>query len=406
MRLATLYKRERLGEVFQFIRNGASIKQGNPGGIPITRIETIAEGKLDFTRLGYAGIVELGKYEDYVLVDGDILMSHINSETHLGKAAFVENLQEAIIHGMNLLCLRANSSVLYPKYAYHYFKSPFFRNQLFRITKKSVNQASFSVSDLKRLGIILPPLETQRRIADVLDKAQELIDKRKQQIELLDELLKSVFLDMFGDPFSNSKGWGVVPLGNLAKLEGGFAFRSIDYTGKGIRLVRIANVHYEHLDWGDVCFLPSSYEEEYKHYSLSAGDILIAMTRPIIKSLDSVKVARVRDSDLPCLLNQRVGRFKILDKRLVDEYLYQFCLSSYVKNFVEKFSSVSLQPNISSKQIEAIPIPLPPRDSQLKFRDVFYSVVAQQESMRKSLAYMGDNFNSIMQRAFKGELFS
>ena len=171
MILGTLYKKERLGEVFQFIRNGANISQGNPGGIPITRIETIADGKLDLTRLGYAGIIELGRYEDYVLVDGDILMSHINSETHLGKVAFVENLQETIIHGMNLLCLRAKSSVLYPKYAYYYFKSPFFRNQLFRITKKSVNQASFQCRTLSDL-VYSSTARTQRRIADILDKAQ------------------------------------------------------------------------------------------------------------------------------------------------------------------------------------------------------------------------------------------
>jgi len=336
--------------------------------------------------------------EDAVIVSSDDIVIAWDG-ANAGISSF--GLEGAI--GTTLARLSPKGGDLYTPYVGAFVKhsEPFLRATCTGATIPHVHRQS-----LEGLVVPLPSLEVQRKIADTLDKAETLIDKRKQQIELLDELLKSVFLDMFGDPFSNSKGWGVVPLGNLAKLEGGFAFRSIDYTGKGIRLVRIANVHYEHLDWGDVCFLPSSYEEEYKHYSLSAGDILIAMTRPIIKSLDSVKVARVRDSDLPCLLNQRVGRFKILDKRLVDEYLYQFCLSSYVKNFVEKFSSVSLQPNISSKQIEAIPIPLPPRDSQLKFRDVFYSVVAQQESMRKSLAYMGDNFNSIMQRAFKGELFS
>ena len=78
----------KLGDVFTLIRNGASIKQTEgAGGFPITRIETIANRKVDHKKFGYADIVDITKYESYVLQDGDILMSHINSEKHLGKVA-------------------------------------------------------------------------------------------------------------------------------------------------------------------------------------------------------------------------------------------------------------------------------------------------------------------------------
>ncbi|EGO8593329.1 hypothetical protein EH331_01465 [Enterococcus faecalis] len=94
-----------LEEVFEFIRNGASIKQFNGSGVPITRIETIATGNIDLDKVGYADIFD-SKYESYYLKDGDILMSHINSLKHLGKVAIVESLEDNVIHGMNLLCLR------------------------------------------------------------------------------------------------------------------------------------------------------------------------------------------------------------------------------------------------------------------------------------------------------------
>ncbi|NMB12277.1 MAG: hypothetical protein GX977_08320, partial [Firmicutes bacterium] len=245
-----------------------------------------------------------------------------------------------------------------------------------------------------------------KRIADALDKAQELIDRRKQQIEMLDEFLQSVFLDMFGDLAENTKQWDVKRLGSVARLQGGYAFKSSDYQSAGIKLVKIANVHRESLDWSEISYLPSEYLDEYSAYRLNEGDVLMAMTRPIIKSLASVKVVRARQDDLPCLLNQRVGRFQIVDPELSHEYLYQFCLSNYFRNEVEKLSSVSLQPNVSSRQISGIPIPLPPREMQMKFKKLAVRLEPQKELMRQSLLEMENAFNSIMQRAFKGELFN
>ena len=142
----------KLGDACKFIRNGASIKQfENAGGYPITRIETIANSNINLNKVGYANIYDLGKYEDYILNNGDILMSHINSEKHLGKSAIWNKSQEKIIHGMNLLCLRPKKELINPKYMNYYFNTVNFKRQLPKITKKSVNQASFSVSDLKNL---------------------------------------------------------------------------------------------------------------------------------------------------------------------------------------------------------------------------------------------------------------
>lgn len=79
----------RLGDIFSVIRNGASIKQTDgAGGFPITRIETISNREVDRNKFGYAGIKDIDKYHEYILQDGDILMSHINSEKHLGKVLF------------------------------------------------------------------------------------------------------------------------------------------------------------------------------------------------------------------------------------------------------------------------------------------------------------------------------
>lgn len=185
-----------IGTAFILIRNGASIKQiDGAGGIPITRIETIANKVIDRNRMGYANIYNEDKYSSYFLRDGDILMSHINSIQHLGKVAIYhpKNENEKIIHGMNLLVLRANQKLMDNQFAYFYFSSESFLRKLPRITKKSVNQASFTVSELKKIDIPCPPLSQQRRIANILSIVQNLCDKRNQQLRTFDELVKSRF---------------------------------------------------------------------------------------------------------------------------------------------------------------------------------------------------------------------
>ena len=203
----------KIGEVFTLIRNGANIKQGEDDtGYPITRIETISNRVVDRNKMGYAGIHEIGRYSDYILEDGDILMSHINSETHLGKVALYEKIPgETIIHGMNLLCLRPNRSILNCRYAFYSLMSDGFLRQIPRIMKKSVNQASFTVTALKELQIHVPPMEQQLQIVSVMDRIQSLLLQRQKQAAVIDQLVKSRFIELFGDPELNPRGLPVLP---------------------------------------------------------------------------------------------------------------------------------------------------------------------------------------------------
>ena len=234
----------KLGDVFTLIRNGASIKQTEgAGGFPITRIETIANREVDRKKFGYANIVDISKYEGYILQDGDILMSHINSEKHLGKVALYKKKgNEQIIHGMNLLLLRANPKILLPSYAAYYFETPAFLGQIQRITKKSVNQASFTVTALKEVGIPLPSLDNQRHIAAILDKVTDLIAQRRAQLDKLDLLVKSRFVEMFGDPVSNPKGWPEENLQKNVQLLNGRAYKQEELLDSGkYPVLRVGN---------------------------------------------------------------------------------------------------------------------------------------------------------------------
>ena len=211
----------RLGDLFLHIRNGANIKQGlDNTGYPITRIETISNRTVDRNKMGYAGITDLEKYSDFVMQDGDILMSHINSETHLGKTALYEKEgDEIIIHGMNLLSLRPNKDLITSKYAFYYLSSQSFLRQIPNITKKSVNQASFTVSALKELAFPIPSIEEQKKITLDLDKVNDLISLRKQQLSKLDELVKSRFIELFDGKGYPALKWNDVFNTTTGKLD-------------------------------------------------------------------------------------------------------------------------------------------------------------------------------------------
>lgn len=142
-----------LEKLCDFIRNGANIKQTKgSGGYPITRIETISNDVFNLDRLGYAGITTLDKYENYILKNRDILVSHINSEKYLGRAVQYTGCKK-IIHGMNLLCIRPKEGAI-ATFLEYYLRSKPAKEYVSKIAKKAVNQASFSISDYKKLPIM------------------------------------------------------------------------------------------------------------------------------------------------------------------------------------------------------------------------------------------------------------
>ena len=171
-----------------FLRNGASIKQTKgAGGYPITRIETLSNDVFNIDRLGYADITDLEKYQSYVLHNGDILISHINSVAYLGRAVqYRGQLDSPIIHGMNLLCARIADSYN-PTYIEWFFKTPMAKEYISTITKKAVNQASITTSDLKKMLVPNPPKSLQDQFAAFVEQTDKL---KFDSINCLKNLLK------------------------------------------------------------------------------------------------------------------------------------------------------------------------------------------------------------------------
>ncbi|WP_054957085.1 restriction endonuclease subunit S [Paenibacillus dakarensis] len=389
----------RLGEVFSLIRNGASIKQGIvDGGYPITRIETIANSEVDRNRMGYAGIQDITKYESYVLQTGDILMSHINSEKHLGKTAIYEKQNdEIIIHGMNLLCLRPVAHLLNYRYGHYYFRSQRFKRMIPGITKKSVNQASFTVTALKNLEIPLPPLEVQQQMVSTLDAAFELLKLRKQQLAELDVLIKSVFYEMFGDPVTNEKEWIKYPLSEVVSinprkteldsvddnLEVSFVGMA-DVSSDGV--VEVSNIKkYQQVKKGFTYF----YE----------NDVLFAKITPCMENGKGGIAKNLMNS-----IGFGSTEFHVLrpiDNLSNSEWIYHLTSLTDFRIIAEKNMTGSAgQKRVPTNFFSKFMVPLPPFELQNQFAGIVTKIEEQKAQVKQAIDETQQLFDSLMSRNF------
>lgn len=325
----------------------------------------------------------------------DILLAK-NGTT--GVAAIVDRDEIFDIY-VSLALIRPDPEKVLPKYLLHAINSDttkrFFNSHL-----KGIGVPNLHLTHIRETPINVPSFSEQKDIINLLGKVGKVISLRKQQIAKLDELVKARFVEMFGDINSKIQRYPVVKIGSCAKLQGGFAFKSSDYIDDGIRLVQISNVNKDTLDWDSINCVPQAFLQKYKDFELHVGDLILAMTRPVIKSLDAVKIATVSENDVPSLLNQRVGRFIIDEAKLNPLYLMLSCQMPEFREYVEAMSGNSLQPNISSKQVEEYSIVLPP----LALQEEFAAFVAQTDKQKLTIQHSLDKLE-LMKKALMQKYF-
>lgn len=182
------WKEVKLSECLSRMANGITYDTEKRIGIPVTRIETISAGVINFNKIGFAD--SLDNIEDYRLQKGDILYSHINSLSHIGKVAIYNN-EDPLYHGMNLLLLRCNEKVN-SNFIYQWLVSENGRKKAISLAKPAVNQASISTTELRKVPISIPTYEEQTAIAKVLQAADKEISLLKTKAEKLREQKKGL----------------------------------------------------------------------------------------------------------------------------------------------------------------------------------------------------------------------
>ena len=391
----------KLGECFSVIRNGASIRQTDgAGGFPITRIETIADKTINREKFGYAGIYDLAQYRNYILQDGDILMSHINSEKHLGKVAlYSKQDDEQIIHGMNLLMLRADTQKVIPEYAKYYFESQKFLRQIGRITKKSVNQASFTVTALKELEIPLASIIVQRDISEKLKKVDWLVSLRKQQLAKLDELVKARFVEMFGDVFLNPMQWPEKTLENMANIVSGITKgrKTAEADLQEVPYMAVSNVKDGYIDWTTVKTILAT-RREIEQYRLMPDDILMT------EGGDPDKVGRGAIIKMPLknsIHQNHIFRVRLNEQEILPDFLAEYLQHQKAKRyFLGCAKQTTGIASINMRQLKALPTLVPPLSLQKQFAAFVERVDQQKQTVQQGLEKLELMKKALMQEYF------
>ena len=374
-----------LQDCLSYIKNGANIKQTKgASGIPITRIETLSGGQFHRDKLGYADVYELGKFAPYVLDDADILMSHINSKAYIGRSVIYHKQgDEQIIHGMNLLRLKFFPDMINPEFANYYFKCTFFLSEVAKIRKDAVNQSSMAISDLKRIAIPVPPLSEQQHIVEELDLLSSIIEKKKAQLNELDNLAQSLFYEMFGDPITNEKGWEVKKLKDVSTLLNGRAYKQDELLSEGkYKVLRVGNF------FTNSSYYYSDLELEDNKYC-DNGDLLFAWSASFGAFIwHGEKV----------IYHYHIWKV-LFDDKVLNKIYYQYLLNTMTKSFMNDVHGIGMV-HLTKVGMEQYMLPVPPLALQQQFACKIEAIEQQKELIKKSIKEVETLFNSRMDYYF------
>lgn len=260
-------------------------------------------------------------------------------------------------------------------------------------TMKHVNRGEF-------LGtkIPLPPIGEQRRIAAILDQAEELLAKRRAAIALLDQLPQAIFLEMFGDPSINSKRWDMQPMVASCEILTGYAFASPSFVpaGEGVALCRGVNVGINTLQWDDRADWQVTYDSKVSRFELREKDIVLALDRPWISG--GLKIATVTSLDLPALLVQRVARIRPTNGS-PHHFILEQVRSQRFRNHCNPTETTI--PHISPRELQEFSLIQPPMNLQHEFGDRMDAIYRSKTVNERSLAGLHDLVASLQALAFR-----
>ncbi len=258
-------------------------------------------------------------------------------------------------------------------------------------------QPNISQDIIRNLEIPLPPLPEQRRIAEVLDKADALREKRRLALQKLDTLLQSVFVEMFGDPVKNPKGLEKSRFGNIFKSVRYGTGSPPAYIANGNPFIRATNIKTGTVILKDLKFISDEDAKKIEKCRVSYGDLIVV--RSGVNSGDCAMIPKKFD-----------GAFAaydlIVELGLYDAIFYNYLINSdFGKQTIGKLTRRAAQPHLNAEQLSSIKF-IRPNPAETERFVLFYQKVEELKGkFNFELSKLENLFQSLQQKAFKGELF-
>lgn len=260
---------------------------------------------------------------------------------------------------------------------------------------KAVMGLTLNQKKLRKLQIPLPPLETQKKIAAILDKADELRRNDQKILEKYDQLVRSVFLEMFGDPVTNPKGWDKIRFDQVGSIERGVS------KNRPRNAPELLGGKHPLIQTGDV----ANCELYIQEYDSTYSDIGLAQSKKWPKGTLCITIAaNIAKTGIlsfeACFPDSVVG---FLPNEKTNIIYIHFWLS-FLQKIIESTAPESAQKNINLRILRELELPLPPINEQNRFAEIINHIETQKQLIQQSLQKSEDLFQSLLQKAFRGNL--
>ena len=383
----------KLGEVADQIR-GVTYKSQDVeetlsnNSIPLLRANNISNNGI----INYDDVifVKKNKVNTVQLIQkNDILVCASSGSVNLvGKAAQIKEDK--------LLSFGAFCKVIRPKninalYLGYFFQSPYYRNTISSLAQ-GANINNIRNDDIDNLMINIYDDVATQEIVSILDNVTSLISMRKEQLEKLDILVKSKFIEMFGDPVLNPKGWEKKKLGEVCDVRDG-THDSPKFRFTGYPLVTSKNIVNNQLVLDKVNYISQDdYDKINKRSKVDKGDILL----PMIGTIGNPVVINIE----PNFAIKNVALIKFNNPNITNTYIYNILTSNYIEYVKNILSRGGTQKFIALADIRKLIIPIPPLDLQNQFAEFVEQVEKNKENIKSSLNQLETLYSALMQEYF------
>ena len=379
------------------ISNGFAFKSEkyvNDNGGRVIRITNVQKGKIVDNDPKLYPFSELDKLEAYKIFEGDILMSLTGNVGRVGR--FPKELLPAYINQRVCRVMPKNEK-LDTNFLFHFLNSDVFENEAIK-NSAGAAQLNLSTKWLGDFEIPLPNLATQQRIAAILDQADAIIQNNRAIVQKYDALTQSLFLDMFGDPVKNEKGWEMKTLKDFGTSRLGKMLDGKKIIGNNLKpYLRNSNVQWFRFELNDL--LKMDFDEKDKvEFSLKVGDILMCEGGEI------GRCAIWKDEIEDCYFQKAIHRIRLNDKYVLPEYFVYMFKNIADNGGLDEFKSAATISHLTGEKLKKMRMPIPSITLQNQFAERVAVIEAQKQQAQLELAKSEELFQSLLQRAFKGEL--
>ena len=454
-----------LDDLLVFMTNGSSAKQFEEEvGLPISRIETIWDEKIDFERVKYIKESEPDFIKKYQILKNDILLSHINSDSHLGKTAIYKNENKVFIHGINLLKLRPSPEIN-ADFLLHQFRFKKIKGDFIAVAQRAVNQSSINQRKLKVFDFTIAPLPEQRAIVSKIEELFSDLDKgiadltkaqnqlkvyrqavlkkafegeltkewRAQQTNLptADELLEQIKeernqvegrLKKVNSPTEEDlkelttlpNGWKWESTAYFAKHNNnaicagpfGTIFKAKDFRDKGIPIIFLRHVKPNNYNTKKPGFMDTKvWEKLFQSYSVFGGELLIT------KLGDPPGMCAIYPENIgPAMVTPDVIKMDVNESFCNKRYLMYYFNSVLSRLQYEKAAFGTTRLRVTIPIFRNLPIPFCSKEEQLQIVQEIESRLSVcdkvEQSITESLEKAKALRQSILKKAFEGTLLS